>query len=153
MGTLRIDVDGIDELQAVVDDLRKAKHGIQDDMVDAIREEAENVRAIAKLRVLDEPVHSRYHSGLREKISRGTLKEDTRDGAEVYNQPEGEDWRLPADMDQGAWSHPVYGHRNEWVRQGGYFSWFMDTMDLAEEPLEHKAEELLDKWAERIAAA
>jgi hypothetical protein len=50
------------------------------------------------------------------------------------------------------WRHPVFGHRNRWVRQtSGSDEWFMDSMRRGAEPLEDRLTRNLELAAEAIA--
>lgn len=153
MADLSIHVGGLDELQAVADALREAESTLPRDFQRAIHDVAEQLAATARVRVRSEPIHGIRQTGLREKLAAGTAVEDTSDGASIVVNPEGEDARLPADMDEGGWSHPVFGNRNRWVSQDGYFSWFMDTMDEGENDLEDALGRVIDDAIDRIAAA
>lgn len=150
---LRFDVggDAREEIQGIVARMRAEEDELPHKFVEAIRNKAAELRDLARDKVLAEPTHSQFHSGLRAKMAAGTHVEDTNDGADVVVSGEGEDERLPYDMDEGGWAHPVWGHRNNWVYQGGYYSWFTETMDNADEPLEEDLDNILDRAIEIIA--
>jgi len=153
MAELRINVDGLDELDAVTEALSEEERDLPDDLVGAIRDKAAELAQRARDRVEAEPVHGRKQTGLRAKMAAGTGVEDNSDGASVVVEPEGEDRRLPADMDEGGWSHPVYGNRSNWVTQTGYFSWFTETMEEGEDEIENALGDVIDRAIDRIAGA
>ena len=153
MADLHVSVEGLDELDHVTEALSEEERDLPDDLHKAIRDKARDLAQQARDKVLGEPIHGIKQTGLRAKMAAGTTVEDTDDGASVVVEPDGEDARLPADMDEGGWSHPVFGNRNNWVTQNGYFSWFTETMDEGDELIENALEDVLDQAAERIAGA
>ena len=154
-GRLRIDVSGREELGNVIDALSQEEAELPAAFRRALHEVADDIAQQARDRVLEEPAYGIKHTGLRVKLAAGTQVEDTSDGVAITVEPEGEDERLPADMDEGGWSHPVYGHRNNWVRQGGYFSWFTDVVDDEEneQRLEDALGDQIQDAIRRIASA
>lgn len=154
MAGLEFHVDGLEELGAVIEALAREERDIPDKVAKAIQKRAEILAEEARAAVMGEPTHGSKHTGLRADIAANTVMEPTGDGAVIEGKPlEGNRHNLPYDMDSGAWSHPVWGHRNEEVTQGGYYAWFTDTMDQGEDGLEIDIEQVLDEAIARIAAA
>lgn len=154
MAGLHFRVDGLEELGAVIRALAREEHEIPDKIAKAIQERAEVLAEEARAAVMAEPTHGSKHTGLRADIAANTVMEPTGDGAVIEGKPLGGNRRnLPYDMDAGAWAHPVWGHRNEEVVQGGYFAWFTDTMEQGEGGLEHSIEDVLDEAIAIIAGA
>lgn len=154
MGGLEFHVSGLEELDAVTEALAREEHDIPDKVAEAIQRRAEVLAAEARAAVLGEPTHGSKHTGLRADIAANTVVEPTGDGAVIEGKPLGGNrHNLPLDMDNGAWEHPVWGHQNEQVSQGGYYAWFSDTMDQGEDELENAVEHVLDEAIARIAGA
>lgn len=151
---LRFHVDGLDEITRVVEALRQEDQDIPDEVQDAILRRSEELAELARAAVLAEPTHGTKHTGLREAIAANVEVSPADGGALIEGKPlGGTRHNLPADMDEGGWAHPVFGHHNTEVYQGGYYSWFTDTMDKGEEDLESDIERVLDEAIARIASA
>ena len=82
--------------------------------------------------ILDMPAEKYRDRGLREEVAASVYASVslTKTSVQVTivasgrRMPEGKR-SLPAHMDAAAgWSHPVFGHRDRWVRQHGKTGWF-----------------------------
>lgn len=59
---------------------------------------------------------------------------------------------LPKHLDSRAgWSHPVYGHRDRWVRQFGKPQWFENPVISDFDRLQHAAAQAVDDTARMLA--
>jgi hypothetical protein len=118
-----------------------------------MRAEAEKLIEIAqgKVRVLPTPKNA-GHTGLRNRIAAGTFLAGRGSNLRVTtSMPEEDEAIIPRGMDSGkkGWMHPVFGNMNVWAHQNGY-SWFMETMEGGQQPIERALTDELEAAAEFI---
>jgi hypothetical protein len=126
------------------------------DFKNSINTTAREMRNLARASALAEPSRGVGHTGLRRDVSKGVQIIELPSGRGVRiitTMPEMNEAIIPRGMDNvRGWRHPVFGHRNRWVRQtSGSDEWFMDSMRRGAEPLEDRLTRNLELAAEAIA--
>lgn len=121
-----------------------------------IREQAKPLMLKAKAAVKALPTHSRFHSGLRGRVARGVRLQIPRSNTSIRiitSMKEREEAALPRGLDSTkGWRHPVFGNREEWVRQPGG-SWFREPIAEGRDELRRGLTGVLEKARDRIADA
>ncbi|WP_305781493.1 hypothetical protein [Nocardia nova] len=154
------DVDGLVKFQNLYRAIGTENRALPRSFKKAMMTQAKVAAKAAGAKVLEEPTPANAgHTGLRKNIQRGVGVED-KGAADAVNirittaMPEEDEAIIPRGMDGfRGWRHPVFGNRNNWVRQSGHFSWFMDTMQGIKEPLEQQLQQAMEDAAERIDKA
>jgi hypothetical protein len=141
---------------AVSKQLTKENRQLPRDFKNSVNEVARGLRDAAKVRALQEPALKGKHTGLRAKVSGGVKIIQIESGVRIItSMPKEDEAIIPRGMDTvRGWRHPVFGRKNNWVRQtSGTESWFMDTMQKGHEPLRNRLIRDINDAAQRIAEA
>lgn len=153
---LKLETDGTEDFRVAIRELRRANRDLPNEFLKSVREVARGVRDLAKVRALEEPSRGVGHTGLRASVSRGVKIINIDNGIRILTEArERDEAIIPRGMDNDkGWRHPVFGNRNNWVRQrSGENSWFMDSMQQAERPLTLRLVRNLNDAADRIGNA
>jgi hypothetical protein len=151
-----VELSGASEFNAVAKELTEQDRQLPRDFKQSVNLTAKEMRALARQAALAEPSTGVGHTGLRRDVSRGVQIIELPSGRGVRiitSMPEMDEAVIPRGMDNvRGWRHPVFGHRNRWVRQtSGSDAWFMDSMRRGAEPLEDRLTRNLELAAEAIA--
>lgn len=156
MAELRISVTGGEVFSRAIAALAEADDSLAARVPEEARLLADRLAAIAKKAVLGEPTHGLKQRDLRATVSEGVgvRQNGPGDVTITTSMPKPDEAELPRGMDEPirGWQHPVFGRRNEWVRQHDAFSWFLDSMKSGQEDGQKALERLLQEAADRIAA-
>lgn len=112
----------------------------------------------ASAAVMLEPTHGAKHTGLRARIAAGVSVASGPGFADIKTSMAKNDERyLPRGMDFRAsggkgWRHPLFGNKKKWYANLGELSWFLDTMDNADEDIGERLQEVLEEMARQIGA-
>lgn len=149
---LDISVSGDEQLSEITYGLARADTNIPNEVRDEIFRHARIASEAAKELVKAQPVEGKHTDArqLRKDVARGVKLVRRPDGVTVQTEmPEEDEAIIPLGLDtRKGWRHPVFGNRNEWVRQHGTYSWFMEPMKDMREPLTDAIENVLDDIAD-----
>lgn len=152
----RYDVIVGTDFQRAANALRVLERTISGRLHRRMNTEAEKLveAAQSKVRVLPTPQNA-GHTGLRARVASGVHIANR--GALLRVQTtmtDSDEAIIPRGLDRGArgWRHPVFGNRDNWVRQNGY-SWFMETMESGQRPMENALTDELEDAANLVDGA
>lgn len=149
---LDIEVSGDAELSEIEQGLKYADRQIPKEVQDEIFRHARFASEEAKELIKGMPTEGNDHDPrpLRKDIARGVKLVRRPDGVTVQtSMPEEDEAIIPLGFDtRKGWRHPVFGNREEWVRQHGSYSWFMEPMQDMRAPLTDSIEDVLDDIAD-----
>lgn len=153
---LEFSVSGSAELDEIVRELGEVAKRLPSQFLKVLREEAQKLADEAARKALAIRAKGEEGStGLRAEVAKGvSVKLMGRAGVRIQTKmPEESEAIIPRGFDtRRGWRHPVFGRRNQWVRQpGSETSWFMDTMQDGNEPITERLHDLLESAARDIA--
>lgn len=97
------------------------------------------------------------HTGMRRRVAQGVHVQDRGRGDVriTTSMPRRSEAIIPRGLDRRAgWRHPVYGNKNNWVRQRPVRpGWFTDTIADGRDSIQNGLEDQLEQAAHRVAAA
>jgi hypothetical protein len=154
-GSIRVDVRTGPEWKRVADTLAAQNAMLGDRFRSELRDAADELARRAQANVMQIPVHTGQHSGLRARVARGVGTKITKSGVQITtSMNEQDEINLPAYLDsQSGWRHPVYGNRHVWVRQMTGGSWFRATIEHGQPMIQDRLEEVFENAARAIARA
>jgi hypothetical protein len=150
MATTRVTGTGVSEMKILAAKLHAADADLKKNLRREMRAAGKPVVAKVQRSILDMPAASQKHE-LREEVAATVYASVSLTKTQVQltivssgrRMPEGKRG-LPAHIDAAqGWSHPVYGHRDRWVRQRGKTSWF-------ERPISESAGDVRQACADAI---
>jgi hypothetical protein len=159
MGYISFEVEGLEDLRMVRLALTQANRDIPRDMAKAINAEARQLRDEARAEIIAMPTPQQAGTtGMRKEIAAGVhisrlpLAGDASGVRIGTRMTERDENYLPRGMDsRKGWQHPFFGDKDNWYRQYGQYSWFMDTMADGENDLERRLYEVLRDNRDDIA--
>ena len=154
-GLIGVTVSTGSEWKRVDAALRAVDARLAEEFRTELRGAAEILARRTQQEVMQIPVHTGNHSGLRARVAKGVGVKLTQTGVRVTTSMNDRDERnLPAYLDimQG-WRHPVFGNRSVWVRQGTGGSWFRETLEGGQDMIAQRLEEIFDNAARTISRA
>lgn len=128
---------------------------LRKEMRDAVKPYVQRVKA--EVRALPTPANA-GRTGLRRRVARGVgvrASVTRRSGLRVVTRMANPDEAvIPRGLDSGVkgWRHPVFGNRNNWVRQPG-FSWFREPLADSRPSIERALTEVLEDARDFVARA
>ncbi len=154
------DIDGRGEFSDVARALGQADRSLPLRFRKSIEREAKVLKKEAAAKALTErsaggkPYAGKgIRGGLRRAVAQGIDITKTEDGVIITTSVPGGPSQAPIprglDTVRG-WRHPVFGKKNTWVTQQGYFSWFTETMENANDRLVAQFERDLDESVDKI---
>lgn len=156
MAELKISVSGGEVFSRAMSALAEADDSLAVHVPEEARLLADRLAAIAKKAVLGEPTHGLKQRDLRATVSEGVdvRQNGPGDVTITTSMPKPDEAELPRGMDEPVrgWQHPVFGNRNNWVRQHDAFSWFTDSMQSGQEEGQRDLERLLKDAVDRVIA-
>lgn len=161
MGYINFEVEGADDIRLVKLALTEQLRSIPREIDKTFTHEARILRDRARAKIKAQPTPKKAgHTGLRREIAAGVHyvrinPKPEWTGIRISTMmPERDEAMLPRGTDSPikGWRHPVFGNRNNWVRQHGAYSWFIDTMQDAEEDMRVRLQWVFEDAAEDIDA-
>lgn len=152
-----VEVSGSDELERASAALGHVARTIPRDIDDEIDDVATRLAEKAAMKVqavrMKTPGYERS-TGLRRRIARGLGVEKLPDGGRrvTTSMTDSDEAIIPRGFDSPAkgFRHPVFGNKQNWVRQLPADGWFRETIDDAAHILPDRLEEVLDNAADYI---
>lgn len=152
-----LDVDGTNQLSRAVSALGDIAKYIPRDIDDTIEDVAVKMAERAAMKVqavrMRTPGFERS-TGLRRRIARGVGVHRLPDGGYriTTSMTDQDEAIIPRGFDSPAkgFRHPVFGNKNNWVRQMPATGWFRDTVDDAAQILPDKLEDILEFAADWV---
>lgn len=154
--TISFEVLGEREFTEVGKALTAANRQLPRDFKNSVNEVARGLRDQARYQALQKFTARKGHTGLRRKVAQGVKLVQIEDGVRVITtMPDEAQAIIPRGLDGvKGWRHPVFGHRDRWVRQHqGTDSWFLETMRSGHEPLRNRLVRNINDAADDIADA
>jgi hypothetical protein len=144
------------EFRDVARELRLVDAALPKEFRKKLRLAAKPLMEKAKAELKAMPVKGRDSSGLRRRVARGVklfLPRSNTSIRIVTSMKDRSEVALPRGLDtRYGWRHPVFGDREEWVRQPGY-SWFREPISEGRDDLKRALTEVLEEARDRIADA
>lgn len=144
------------EFRDVANALRLVDKSLPKEFRKKLREKAKPLMEKAKTEVKTLPVKGRSSTGLRMRVARGVklfLPRSNTSVRIITTMKDRSEAALPRGLDtRYGWRHPVFGNREEWVRQPGY-SWFREPISEGQDELKRGLVEVLEEARDRIADA
>lgn len=151
---LSLGTSGLEDFSAATKALTKINRDLPRDFKNSVTTTAKELRDLARIRALQEPAAGKSGStGLRADVAKGVGIVQIKDGVRVVtSMPNRNEAIIPRGMDGiKGWRHPVFGNKNNWVRQtSGTESWFLDTMRDGHTPLRERLERNLQDAADTV---
>ncbi|WIF20508.1 hypothetical protein SEA_JFLIX2_17 [Rhodococcus phage Jflix2] len=151
--TLSFDVIGEREFREVQKALTEANRQLPRDFKNSVNEVARGLRDEARYQALQKFTGRKGHTGLRRKVAAGVTIIQIDSGVKIItSMPEEDEAIIPRGLDGvRGWRHPVFGHKDRWVRQTqGADSWFLETMRRGHEPLRNRLVRNINDTIEKI---
>lgn len=152
--SLDLGSSGLEDFSAATKALTKINRDLPRDFKNSVTTTAKELRDLARIRALQEPAAGKSGStGLRADVAKGVGIVQIKDGVRVVtSMPNRNEAIIPRGMDGiKGWRHPVFGNKNNWVRQtSGTESWFLDTMRDGHTPLRERLERNLQDAADTV---
>lgn len=154
--TISFDVLGEREFSEVAKAMSAVHRQLPRDFKNSVNDVARGLRDSARYQALQKFTARKGHTGLRRKVAQGVKLKQIEDGVLVITtMPDEAQAIIPRGLDGvKGWRHPVFGHRDRWVRQHqGTDSWFLETMRSGHEPLRNRLVNNINDAADEIADA
>ena len=158
MSELQVSSSGGDALQRVGAALDELQGSLPRDVFNAVEQETLKLMDLARAKVQAMPTHGNRHTGLLQTVAEGVgltsvVLGDSQSLRVTTSVPRSNMTSIPAGLDDGSWSHPLFGNRDHWYTQHGAYSWFTETFQDGRQQIEDSVRSVLEKARDRLAAS